>query len=351
MLRSGIVTTNAVRTGADRRVLETLSGHLPIYYAWSDQLWVVDGASVRVSILCVAARVKTCILDGRVVSKITPSLSEFSEPLPAQLIENVRGSYTGVFLNGPFEIRRAQAVEFLNMPANVNGRPNSEVIKRTVNGQDILQRGEEKWVVDFGPGAAYADAIQYEAPFDYVEKNVKPYRQRLKENGKFEVRRKNHREKWWVHAEARPGMRSSLNSIERYIATPMVSSTRVFFFLPVCIVPNQKLVIFPRDDLTALGILSSSIHEKWTLEYCSWIGAGNDPTYATRAVFATFPFPEGLTPDISASAYSDDPHAVAISRAAANLIEKRERWLNPPELVRREQEVVTGFPRPHSSRR
>ncbi len=58
----------------------------------------------------------------------------------------------------------------------------------------------------------------------------------------------------------------------------------------------------------------------------------------------TFPFPEGLTPDIPASAYEGDPRAQAIAAAAADLNAKREAWLNPPDLVRRVPEVVPGYP-------
>ena len=108
--------------------------------------------------------------------------------------------------------------------------------------------------------------------------------------------------------------------------------------------PNQKLVVFPKDDITFLGILSSVFHESWTLQYCSWIGAGNDPTYATKSVYSTFPFPEGLTPDIPAADYAGDPRAQRIAAAAAGLNELRENWLNPPDLVKRVPEVVPGYP-------
>ena len=58
----------------------------------------------------------------------------------------------------------------------------------------------------------------------------------------------------------------------------------------------------------------------------------------------TFPFPEGLTPDIPAADYAGDPRAQAIADAARDLNEKREARLNPPDLVRREPEVVAGYP-------
>jgi hypothetical protein len=49
------------------------------------------------------------------------------------------------------------------------------------------------------------------------------------------------------------------------------------------------------------------------------MGAGNQRRYNREAIYDTFPFPQGLTPDIPAAAYSDDPRAQAIAAAAARL--------------------------------
>ena len=72
----------------------------------------------------------------------------------------------------------------------------------------------------------------------------------------------------------------------------------------------------------------------------SWIGVGNDPTYTPSTTFETFPFPEGLTPNIPAADYAADPRAMAIAEAAAELNRLREAWLNPADLVVIVPEVV-----------
>ena len=77
---------------------------------------------------------------------------------------------------------------------------------------------------------------------------------------------------------------------------------------------------------------------------CTWLGVGNDPRYSHTLTFETFPFPEGLTPNIPASDYANDPRAIAIADAARELNEKREAWLNPSEWVDRVPEVVPGYP-------
>lgn len=44
------------------------------------------------------------------------------------------------------------------------------------------------------------------------------------------------------------------------------------------------------------------------------------------------------------AAILDDPRALRIAEAARLLNERRDAWLNPPDLVRRVPEVVEGFP-------
>jgi hypothetical protein len=51
-----------------------------------------------------------------------------------------------------------------------------------------------------------------------------------------------------------------------------------------------------------------------------------------------------LTPNIPAKDYENDPYAQAVARAAKRLDELRNAWLNPPDLVKIEPEVVPGYP-------
>jgi type II restriction/modification system DNA methylase subunit YeeA len=74
------------------------------------------------------------------------------------------------------------------------------------------------------------------------------------------------------------------------------------------------------------------------------LGVGNDPRYTPSTTFETFPFPDGLTPDISADEYADHPRAQRIAATAKRLNELREAWLNPADLVVRVPEVVPGYP-------
>jgi len=193
-----------------------------------------------------------------------------------------------------------------------------------------------RWVIDFGVDVPQQEAACFEAPFDHVEKNVQPARAKDR-NAKT-------RDNWWRFERTRPELRNRLANCSRYIATPVVAKHRIFCWLPSTSLPANLIDAIARDDDTTFGILHSRFHELWSLRMGTFLGVGNDPRYTPSTTFETFPFPEGLTPNVPAADYADDPRAQAIAKAAARLSELRENWLNPPDLVVREPEVVPGYP-------
>lgn len=50
--RAGPVSTNSIRGGANRKVLDRIAESQIIFDAWSDEPWEQDGAAVRVSLVC-----------------------------------------------------------------------------------------------------------------------------------------------------------------------------------------------------------------------------------------------------------------------------------------------------------
>ena len=135
-----------------------------------------------------------------------------------------------------------------------------------------------------------------------------------------------------------------MSGLSRCIATPQVAKHRIFVWANAATVPDSAVVAITRDDDTTFGILHSCFHELWALRMGTFLGVGNDPRYTPSTTFETFPFPEGLTPDIPAADYAADPRAQKIAAAAARLNELRENWLNPADLVDRVPEVVPGYP-------
>ena len=140
-------------------------------------------------------------------------------------------------------------------------------------------------------------------------------------------------------------MWQALDGLSRYILTPRVAKHRLFVWSHPRVCPDSAVIAIARDDDTTFGILHSRFHELWSLRLGTWLGVGNDPRYTPTTTFQTFPFPEGLTPDIPAAEYADDPRAIAIAEAARRLVELRDRWLNPPEWVEWVDEPVAGYPK------
>ena len=335
----GLVATNSIRGGTNRVVLEGVLKNAKIFDAWSDEPWVVDGAAVRVSLICCVPQNVEAVqfLNGTKVEQINSDLTAGTLDLTRakKLKQNKGVAFQGDIKRGPFDISGDKARTWLSLPANPNCRPNSDVLKPWVNGIDLTRRPSGKWIVDFGDTMNESEAALYEVPFEYIEKFVKPIRQQNRE--------RKSREFWFRHWNPRPTMWEALDGLSRYIATPRVSKHRVFVWLDTRTCPDCQLIVIARDDYTTFGILHSRFHEAWSLRLGTSLE--DRPRYTPTTTFATFPFPVGLSPNLPTSTYKDDPRAVAIAEAARSLIEFRNRWLNPPEWVEWAEEPVSGYPR------
>ncbi len=348
--RVGLVATNSIRGGANRRALQAATESLQIFDAWSDEPWVIDGAAVRVSLVCFSRTDDDSItgtsLDGKAVGEIFTDLTARSGRVGVDLTgvqrlsENVGVAYRGDEKGGAFDIAGDQAREWLRLPANPNGQSNSDVLRPWINGMDLTRRPSGKWIVDFGWSMSEGDAALYEEPFRWVQERVYPTYA-----GSAQTQRKPRRKHWWRHARPYPDMRQALNNLSRYIATPRLAKHRLFVWCDARICPDCQLIVIARDDDTTFGILHSRFHEVWSLRLGTWLGVGNDPRYTPTTTFQTFPFPEGLTPDIPATSYANDPRAIAIAQAARRLVELRDRWLNPPEWVDWIDEPAPNYPK------
>ena len=314
--RAGLLATNSIRGGANRTVLEKIKSTGDIFMAWSDRAWVLDGAAVRVSMIGFDAGDETeRTLDGSTVISINSDLTLSLDYTAAkQLHENSGICFIGVQRNGPFELTYEQAQTFISHGGNPNGKSNNEVIKPWMNALDITKRGRNMWIIDFGPSMSLESASQYEEPFEYVRKYVKPVR--------AELRRKNYRERWWLFAEARPGMRKAIANLPRYIATPLVSKHRIFVWVSAHVMPENLVVVIAREDDYFFGILQSKIHELWVLH--KGTSLEDRPRYSQASTFETFPFPW-----LPNKEPKSDPRVKAIAAVARELVHLRDNWLNP----------------------
>ena len=338
---AGLVSTNSIRGGANREVLKPIAEAGRIFEAWADEAWTIDGAAVRVSLICFDNQNgKNVLLNGARVEKIHADLNGAGIGTDLtkaqQLLENESVCFEGFRKYGPLDVPGETARYWLLQPLNVNNRPNSEVLRPYVGGRDIADRNSDTWVIDFFAQESEKEASFFEMPFDHAMTNVKPYR-----DG---VRDKQRKEKWWQFGRSGANLRAALAPLSRMIVTPRVSKYRLFSWQSLQIRPSDATNAIARDDDTTFGILHSRLHELWALRMGTFLGVGNDPRYTPSTTFETFPFPQGLTPNISAADYAADPRAQKIAAAAARLNELRENWLNPPDLITRVPEVVAGYP-------
>ncbi len=334
--RAGLVATQAIRRGANRTVLDRIAEVATIYDAWADEPWVVDGAAVRVSLICFGIDVGTALhLNGQPVSAIHSDLSGGGIDLTnvTQLSENAGVCFQGPVKVGAFDIPGAQAREWLLMPLNPNGRSNADVVRPWVNGRDLTGRPSDTWIIDFGE-MTEADAALYQAPFEFVRTHIKPFRDKNADRQR--------REKWWRLGRSGSDLRGATANLRRVIATPRVAKHRFFVWIAPQVLPDSRVNVIARDDDVAFGVLQSRFHEAWSLRLGGWHGVGNDPQYTPSTGFETFPFPQGLTPDRPAD--GTNPHATRIAGAARRLHELRDGWLHPADLVRQIPEVALGFP-------
>ena len=373
---AGMVATQSIRSGSNRTVLDAIREKTRIFDAWSDEAWVNEGASVRVSLISFGWG-ECCFLNGNKVAHITAELGgspDSDMTLAHALTQNSGASFEGTKKYGDFDIPGALAREWLQQP-NPHGLSNAAVVKPWRNGQDLTRRPNDTWVIDFGSDMKESDASLFESPFTHLVRTVKPIRiaAKLPTN-------------WWLHERPRVAMRQAMQSLHRYIATTRVSKHRFFIFLDASILPDTRLNAITRADDCTFGILNSRIHELWSLAQASVHGDGDDggrPTYNAKSCFETFPFPAGLTPAdtahqqtetlpggavipaqlptqaagmsgpgaiLKSKAYeppapaalppSARNNATAIAQAAKHLNDLREAWLNPPEWTERVPEVT-----------
>jgi hypothetical protein len=298
-------------------VLDRIKESGDIFFARSDDPWILSGANVHISFVGQdGGREAERQLDGRMVASITSGLHAGVDLAQARRLRENRGiSFIGDVKGGSFDIDDAAANLMLQSP-NPDGRSNREVVRPWMNGADITGRSRGKWIVDFPLDAPESLAALWEAPFEYVRRVVRPER----EAGKPTI------SQWWLHLRPGHSMRAALSGRARYIATPRVAKHRLFVWLNPDTVLDCAAVAFARDDDYSFGILHSRAHELWVRATGTQLReAESGFRYTPTTCFETFPFP-----------HPTDEQSEAIAAAARELVRLRDGWLNPPGLTEAE---------------
>jgi hypothetical protein len=320
--RAGLLATQGIRGGANREVLKRIKESGDIFFAISDREWVLDGAAVHISMIGFDAGIeKERTINGCPVPAIHANLSASSADVTqaVALLENRGLSFMGDTKGGPFDIPESLAREML--PArNPHLKSNSDVLRPWVNGLDVTRMPQRMWIIDFPPGMDEDEAMFYEQPYEYLRRHVQPMRAGNK--------RAVYRDRWWIHAEARPEMRIALAKRDRYIATTTVSKHRVFVWLPPETLPDHQLIVFARDDDWFFGGLHSRFHQIWALCLGTQLREKESGfRYTPTTCFETFPFPWPPGTPLGKLTRAQDEQRTAIAHAARALDAVRADWL------------------------
>lgn len=350
---AGLVSTNSIRGGANREVLSRILEKSRIFLGWSDEEWWDNGAAVRVSMTGFGQSSMKPQLDGLEVEVIHADLTADIDVTKASpMRENLNISFQGVtpraevqkkrrlelrLPTASFNLEGDEARKMLREPANAKGEPMSAVVRPYWIADEITTRPLDRFIVNFVVREKM-DASLFEQPFAALN-NVRLNRAQMGDAQDYP---------WWQLWRPRPAMFKALNGLSRYISITRVSKHHLCAWTPSAVTPGDALVVVARDDDTTIGVLQSRIHAVWALRRGTSLGVGNDPRYTHTTCFETFPFPDGLTPDIPAKKYEDNENATAIAAAAQELMKLRDHYLNPPEWtdwIITPEEQAAGFPK------
>ncbi len=329
--RVGLLGTQGIRGGTNRKVLQRIKETGDIFWAVSDREWMLDGAVVHVSMVGFDKKEeRTREVDGRSVCSINADLtSGVDTTLALPLREDANIGFQGSIKRGSFDIDQPTALDLLRHGGNPTGQPNSDVLFPYLNASDLSARSRDVWIIDFGR-LSEDEASQYERPYEHIKTTVYPERLATKDAEAIRT--------WWIHWRTRPELTIAIGSLPRFITTPRVAKHRVFCWLTAPIYPDCALVVLARPDDYAFGVLHSRIHERWARAQGTQLRERESGfRYTPTSCFETFPLPwaPGTEPQA-------DPKVHAIAAAARELDEFRTRWLNPPEWVREESLEFPG---------
>ena len=162
--RAGLVSTNSIRGGKNREVLDQICASTRIFEAWSDEAWVNHGAAVQAS-----------QLDGLAATSISADLaaqgleSEKGLSAAVDLRENRLTAFNGIQKTGPFDVSGELARAWVRLPSNADGSRNCTVVSPYRNGIDMTRRHRDMWVLDFGRTMSVEAAALFEAPYGWTE--------------------------------------------------------------------------------------------------------------------------------------------------------------------------------------
>lgn len=305
--RFGFVTTNSITQVFSRRVIAKhleAKDRVSLLFAIPNHPWVdeKDGAAVRIAMTVATlgkaagqhwsvadeSRAPEHLVYTERVGQISSDLRVGADVTVTVTLKANDGLCSpGVKLHGDgFIVSPEQAVQLGEggAPSKIRIYGNEPaVIFDYRNGRDLASRARGAKVIDLYGLSEAEVRDRHPAVYQHVFATVKPHRD--------QNNRAIYRDNWWLFGEQRSELRKALHGVSRYIATIETAKHRVFQFLPMSILPDNKLACITLDDAYALGVLSSRFHVPWAIASGGRLGMGDDPVYVKSRCFDPFPFP------------------------------------------------------------
>ncbi|ACV76884.1 Eco57I restriction-modification methylase domain-containing protein [Nakamurella multipartita] len=272
---AGMIATDTLAQGATRRAgLDQLAAlGYEIFRAVSGEPWPSKSAALH---YCVVGTTRvenmsessTRFLDTRSVGRISSKLEQQSRVsgLPNRLRENADLMFQGSIVLGMGFVLDPDEADRLIRTSDRN----REVLFPYLNGQDLNQRvdgGPSRWVINFHDWDE-SRARTFEAVWEILERDVKPERQRLNDEGQFVLRRPLP-QRFWQYAEKRPGLVRAMHGLRRVLVCSEVTKHLTFSWSDARRVFSANLDVFPSARPSDFAVLSSGIHDAWARKYCS----------------------------------------------------------------------------------
>jgi hypothetical protein len=284
--RLGLLATNTISQGDTRQ-----SGLAPLvragyFIVLANRFVKWPGrANVEVNLLCIQKGTHPAprLLDGIAVGFISSRLDSEPESEPSLLAQNERKTFQGSILQGiGFVVSREESARLLRISLS-----NSDCLFPYLSGEDINSRPDQspsRWVINFFDWPLER-AEEYPELIEIVRVRVKPERD--------QIRRQRNRERWWIYAENRPGLYSTIKRFERVLVRSRVSELHMLTFESASIVFSDATVVFAFDDYFHFALLQSNLHEAWVWKNSSSLESRN--RYTPTDCFETFAFPQNVS--------------------------------------------------------
>jgi len=281
----GLVATNTISQGDTREGgLAVLVKSGTVIFARRFIRWP-GAANLEVNIIAMrkGAWSGIRVLDGQTVDYISSRLDSEVEAEELALRSNKNKAFIGSVIAGAGFILDSDTASKL-----CADKRNQDCLFPFLIGEDVnsrLDHSPSRWVINFFDwteerAATYPDLLAI------VRAKVKPQRDA--------VNRDRYRTRWWLYAEACPGLYHQISSMDSVLVRSRVSEFHMLARVPTSYVYSDAVVVFAFEDDYSFGLLQSAIHECWLRRNASTMRT--DIRYTPTDCFETFPFPQQVEP-------------------------------------------------------